>query len=875
MTRPVVRRRLRVRTYLAGLILVFAVAAIAGAVYAGKQSNHDARNQALQEAAFAAKSGSRVIGEGVGILRGAIGGLAGDPGIPAILANPSTCALGYAQVGPFPTGHIDVLRPSGAVVCSSAPLRKRHASYAGQSWLAAARTSPVTIGPITDSVTGEPVALFTVPSRHAIIAAFINLRPIGPELARELAGLPGLRFIVTSADSRMVLARSIDPGLFVGRSIVDTAFYRRRANPERSDLGGTIRLFARASVAGVGWRVYVGVERATALSAASHLYHNELLIILAALLIVLAAAAIVERRVARPITQLSAVVRRGPDATQSVGIPHAPAEVADLAEGFEALGATVREQLAERERAEELARSAEAEASATAAEYRNLFENHPQPMWIYDERTLEIFEVNGSAIDQYGYSREEFLAMTIKDVRPSEDVPVLLESVAGAPIRDQSGPWRHLKRDGTLIDVEITSHLVEFRGRKGRLVVVSDVTERQRLRSQLDQVQRLESLGKLAGGVAHDFNNLLAVILNYAGFVKEQLPSDVGESTSWSQTRADVEQIEQAARRATDLTHQLLAFARREMIHPEVINLNESVRETHQLLGRSLGEHVELSVVLENDLWPVLADPGQVEQILVNLAVNARDAMPDGGRLLIKTANVEVDESYATARPGLTPGRYVSLRVSDSGLGMNAETLKHAFEPFFTTKPKGEGTGLGLATIYGIVTQAGGSARLYSEPGHGTTCVVMLPAADQPASTPVSLEFGDLDGHGEVVLVVEDEHGIREVARRILAHHGYEVLTAANGADAIELAGTHDGAIDLLITDVIMPRMMGLEVAEKVTAIRPEIRVMFMSGYAEPLLDSSRPLAQGTILMEKPFTEAVLLVKVREALGASARPVTG
>ncbi|HET6870825.1 MAG TPA: ATP-binding protein, partial [Solirubrobacteraceae bacterium] len=288
------------------------------------------------------------------------------------------------------------------------------------------------------------------------------------------------------------------------------------------------------------------------------------------------------------------------------------------------------------------------------------------------------------------------------------------------------------------------------------------------------------------------------------------------------------------------------------------------------LLRRSLGEHIELSTVLEDDLWPVLADPGQMEQILVNLAVNARDAMAGGGRLMIETTNVDVDESYATARPGISPGRYVRLRVTDTGEGMDQATLERAFEPFFTTKPQGEGTGLGLATIYGIVTQAGGYIRLYSERGFGTGVTVMLPATTERAAPTRPEDGRDLVGNGETVLVVEDEAGIRDVARRILERRGYEVLTAPGGTEALALLGSHDAPIDLLITDVIMPRMMGPELAGKIAALRPSTRIIYMSGYAQPLVGSAQGVPADTILIEKPFTEHALLVKVREALGKPA-----
>jgi PAS domain S-box-containing protein len=843
---------LKLRTYFAGLIVLFAAAALAGVFYARHESEQNARSQALEEAQFAARSAAKLTGEGVTILQEALGGLAANPQMPALLAHPAGCTLSWGQVGAFPSGHLDIVRPNGAVACTSlGKAAKRGTPYAGQPWLATARSVPQTVAPGRDPVTGRPAAIFTAPLHGAIAVALVNLEPVGRSLVMQLAGPKDLRFIVTTADGRYVLARSTESARYVGSSIVRTAFFRDAGTTEHPDLGGTTRLFEQAIVPGLGWKVYAGIDRSVALASAGSLFDRELLLILAALVVVLAATAVVQRRIARPIQRLSASVRRGGADGQAV-VTGAPAEVVDLAGSFDGLLSSLR--------------STEQEASAAADAYRELFHSHPQPMWIYDPETLEIFQVNSSAVEHYGYTREEFLAMTIKDLRPPEDVPALLESVAGAGFRDGSGPWRHVKRDGTVIEVEVASHVVEFRGRTGRLIVAGDVTERQRISRQLEQVQRLESLGQLAGGVAHDFNNLLGVILNYAAFVHEELRTADGER--WETTRADVEQIEQAARRASELTHQLLAFARREVIHPEVISLNHSVDNTRRLLRRTLGEHIELSTVLEDDLWPVLADPGQMEQILVNLAVNARDAMPGGGRLLIETTNVDVDESYASGRPGVEPGRYVRLRVSDDGSGMDPATLERAFEPFFTTKAKGEGTGLGLATIYGIVTQTGGYIRLYSEPGFGTTVTVMLPATSERAEPGGPAGEPDPTGRGEVVLVVEDEDGIREVARRVLERRGYEVMTAPGGPEALELLGAYDGRVDLLITDVIMPQMMGHELANEVAALRPHTRIMYMSGYAQPLVGSAQGVPTDTILIEKPFTEHTLLVKVREALGA-------
>ncbi len=847
---------MKLRTYFAGLIVVFAVSALVGVVYARDESEQSARRQGLEESAFAARSASNMIGGRAGTLVGALTGLARDSQVQTILAHPEQCTLNFSPLGTFPAGHIDLIRPNGAVVCSTLlTAGERGGSYAGQSWLAAARSAPQVLAPEHDPVTGQRVAIFTAPLDGAIAAAFVYLNLVGPNLNLQLTGTKGLIYIVTSPNGRLLLAGTTEPQ-FVGDSIVRTAFFRSANAPERPDLGGTVRLFAEADVPGLGWRVYAGLDRSVALAAASTLYDRELLVILAALLVMLAATALVQRQIARPIQQLRTAVRRGGHG-EGPSVAGAPAEVVDLAQSFDELVSSLR--------------AAEQQASSTADAYRDLFQNHPQPMWIYDEDTLEIFEVNESAVADYGYSREEFLSMTIRDLRPPEDVPALLESVATAGARDGSGPWQHIKKDETVIEVEIVSHKVVFRGRRGRVVVAIDVTERQRLQRQLDQVQRLESLGQLAGGVAHDFNNLLGVILNYAAFVGEELDYAAGEEPGrWTAVRGDVEQIEQAARRATGLTHQLLAFARREVIHPEVINLNESVEDTEQLLQRSLGEHIELSYALQDNLWSVLADPGQMEQILINLAVNARDAMPSGGRLLIETDNVDVDENDASSRPGLEPGRYVQLRVSDNGEGMDPGTLERAFEPFYTTKPKGEGTGLGLATIYGIVTQTGGSVRLYSERGLGTTCTVMLPATAERSAESSPDDNGDLAGRGEVVLVVEDEDGIREVARRVLVRGGYEVLTAPGGPEALALVHGRDGPIDLLITDVIMPRMMGHELAGEIAALRPSTRIMYMSGYAQPLVGATQGLPADTLLIEKPFTERTLLIKVRQALGTSA-----
>ena len=339
-------------------------------------------------------------------------------------------------------------------------------------------------------------------------------------------------------------------------------------------------------------------------------------------------------------------------------------------------------------------------------------------------------------------------------------------------------------------------------------------------------------------------------------------PADI----DWESVRRDIGQVQQAARRAADLTRQLLAFARRRVIQPQVLDLNQIITGLEPLLTRTLGEHVLLSTVLAPGLSPVLADPGQIEQVLVNLAVNARDAMPAGGRLTIETAGAELAEAPAGRAGRLRPGSYVTIRVSDTGTGMPREVIDRAFEPFFTTKPEGQGSGLGLATVYGIITQAGGDVRIYSRAGLGTTITALLPRSGMAGPAPAAPVMEAADGQGEAVLLVEDEGALREVIRRMLRRHGYEVLAPPSGPAAAELSASHPGRIDVLLTDVVMPDMQGPEVAGLVQAARPGIPVLYMSGFAPGFLGAEGALPPGVRLIEKPFPENVLLAALRQVL---------
>jgi hypothetical protein len=386
----------------------------------------------------------------------------------------------------------------------------------------------------------------------------------------------------------------------------------------------------------------------------------------------------------------------------------------------------------------------------------------------------------------------------------------------------------------------------------------------------MEQAQRLEGLGQLAGGVAHDFNNLIAVILNYAEFVGEQIEEAEVHSAGpqWKAVSADVDQIRRAAERAAGLTRQLLSFARREVIQPQVVDPNELLDNMASMLRRMLGADLELITDLAPDLPPVLLDPGQFDQMIFNLAVNSRDAMPDGGSLTITTDTFRVDRAYAAEWSSVLPGDYVRVTVVDTGTGMPADVLKHAFDPFYTTKSKGEGSGLGLATVYGAVTQAEGHVRIQSEPGRGTTFIILLPVTTQTAIEAAQLSSHNPTPYGLTALIVEDEDALREVTRRLLTRQGYTVITAANGVEAIAAANSYQGTIDLLLTDVVMPQMLGKEAAEKIRQIRPDIRVLYMSGYAQPVLASQGRLDPDVTLLDKPFTERDLLDKVSSVLSA-------
>ena len=478
---------------------------------------------------------------------------------------------------------------------------------------------------------------------------------------------------------------------------------------------------------------------------------------------------------------------------------------------------------------------------------------------------------NSGAEHLYGYTSQEIVGHNVSELFPPNSVQELvsiLDRIRRGE-RIEQFETKRLGKDGSILDVSITISPIRDASSAviGASTVARDLTERNRaeadrraFEARLQQGERLESLGQLAGGIAHDFNNLLAVILNYAAFVAE-------ETSDRPEVRADVEQIEAAAERAVTLTKQLLIFGRREVIQPEALELNAVVADIENLLSRSIGEHIELRCNASANLPRILADRGQVEQVLLNLAVNARDAMPDGGTLTIETSVAELDEGYSRIHPHVNPGQYLELEVSDTGSGMSAEVSAHIFEPYFTTKPPSQGTGLGLSSVYGIMTEGGGSLSVYSEEGMGTTFRLYFPITEQPL-TPAALGSENYEkGHGETIIVVDDEPSILEIASRILRQNGYSALAAATYDEALSLAETQD--FQLLLTDSVMPGMSGRALAQRMDEVRPGRAVLFMSGYSAGALSPHRIVDEGVTFIQKPFNRRTLLEKVHDALRES------
>jgi two-component system cell cycle sensor histidine kinase/response regulator CckA len=969
------------RAYFALLFVLVVGGSFARVAYLDREAGRDARRDATQDALSSAIAAAEQLDNHVALLKSTAAAVAANPQIARILDNPQACTLSFDGFAGPDRGHLDVIRADGSVACSSRKLTgdAPGAGYGESAWLPTVLSRAAFLAPVRDDIVGGQVAIASspIPGGKGFVAAFADLAALGQHLTSLYGGGRATEFLVVTTDHRTVVARSNQPSKWVGTKLAPAQVHSE-AESEWRDLDGVSRLYAHAPAEEAGWNIYVGEEKSSVLASIARLHERQLKLMGIGMLLFLLAEALIYRKVASPIRRLSGAVRaaRGDDAHEPVSVS-GPAEVQTLAEDVNALTASVQRELHERRRAEE--------------SYRLLFEGNPSPMWVFDAETHRFLAVNDAAIAAYGYSRDEFFALAIEDIRSPEEVSRLNAVLADReldPGLRSAGIWRHKRKDGTEFYAEISSHDHRFEGRTARVVISLDVTERVRaeqalrrsearyrdlfenasdlivtgdldgrltavnetclrvlgysreemagiqinmndfiagdkraqsvvardqklagaeattvyeselvardgrriqveiasrliledgvpvgteaicrdiserkqLEEQLRQGQRLEAIGQLAGGVAHDFNNLLTVISGYTEVLLE------GRDRT---AEPELDEIAAAAERAAILTRQLLAFSRRQVLQPRVLQLNDVVEGLTPMLSRLIGEDVELVATLAPSLDSVHADPNQLEQVLVNLAVNARDAMPEGGLLTIRTANVELDDEYVAHHADAVVGPHVMLSVSDTGVGMDAETLSHVFEPFFTTKPLGVGTGLGLSTAYGIVTQSGGSMWVYSEPGHGTTFKALLPRAGVPATEDATRTPEPAAASGsETILLAEDEESLRRLTARILEQRGYEVIAAETATEAVRIAERNGRKIDLLLTDLVMPELSGTALAERVCTLLPDVRVLFMSGYSDEIVTRNGTLTPGSAFLEKPFSANELAAKVRETLDA-------
>ncbi len=683
-------------------------------------------------------------------------------------------------------------------------------------------------------------------ARLGYIARWIAIPPDPrtPEAVASLVGMGARVYIGSAGGAWTDQARTTGPPPVPAESLLEMRIYEREA--------GVRQLAVGAAVEGAPWMTVTEFPIATILAPSAAFLRRGLLGGGLLLGVGLVLGALLTRQVTRPLRELTEATDRMTIGDRSVRVPvRGGDELGRLGAAFNAMAVEVETEVEAR--------------SVAEAQWRLLFAENPFPMWVVDLETLGFLAVNHAAVERYGWAPEEWAIMTIRDIRPAEDVDAMHASLARyAHGGMRAALVRHRDHEGRVFDVELNGREVDFQGRHARLVMGHDVTERQSLEAQLRQVQKLEAVGRLAGGVAHDFNNNLAVISACA----ELTISDLTEAGHPTDT---VEEILRAANQAHVLTRQLLTFSRQQVTRPIVLDPNVVVRDVERMISRIIEENVRITVHLSPATLPVRVDPGQLEQVLLNLAVNARDALPHGGEISMITTAREVDEDTIAMYGLATPGRYVVIAVSDNGTGMSREVRAQIFDPFFTTKEPGKGTGLGLATAYGIVSAAGGAISVYSEVGVGSTFRVYLPVATESAgevTRPVSASMGTLPKGNETIMLVEDDVAVRTITASVLTRLGYAVIAVEDADAALALDGDTMARVDLVLSDVVMPGMSGPELVEQLRAGNPSLRAVLMSGYAGDAIKSRGLEANGLPFIEKPFSVATLATTIRSVLDA-------
>jgi two-component system cell cycle sensor histidine kinase/response regulator CckA len=779
--------------------------------------------------------------------------------------------------------NIGVVNGDGSGFCSAVPFipRAKVQELAGfrpvveTKWFRRAiETKSTAIGDYQISATsGQPALIVAQPiidtsgAVERVAYVTIGIRSVN-RIVSQLQFPPGTMLALFDRN-RTIVARYPEPDRWLGQSLppmIQTPASRDRAREslvEATDDDGVRRLFATVPVqaqSGLETGLYASlVMDATGPPGGANRLLGRQLWLLAFVTFATIAVALIggELFVLRPVETLRGVTER-----LARGDFNARAQLDAGVPGLSELGQAVNTMAVALEARQRERDEAEAGLRASAEHYRQFFEDNPHPMWVYDPETLAFLAVNEAAVSQYGYTRDAFLTRTVRDLHPEADWPALDDRMR-ADASGYSGSWRHRTKDGQNVHVEVRSNVVPWRGRSACLALVDNITDRKALEDQLRQSQKMEAIGQLAGGIAHDFNNLLTVIHGYT----EILTGSLDESDA---RRSDVEEISRAAHRAAALTRQLLAFSRKQILAPRVFLLGDVVRELTPMLRRLIGETIDLKTIT-NDRDYVKADSGQFEQVLMNLVINARDAMPSGGRLTIETSSVALDDDYPRRHPSARPGPHVMLAVSDTGRGMDVETRARIFEPFFTTKPKGQGTGLGLSMVYGVVKQSDGHIWVYSESGRGSTFKIYLPRTEEPSELQERRpgQLARLDG-SETILVVEDEEVVREFVERVMRRHGYTVHAIADPKEAIEFATTRTLSVDLLVTDVVLPEMSGPALAELVQREHPGSKVLYMSGYTDNAVVRHGVLDAEMSFLQKPFTTEALLHTIRDVLDSSA-----
>ena len=769
------------RNYMALFMVVLLGVAGLAAFAVRSMAEMDARQSAGADASFASQRAAQQLKAGFDQIAAVSGPLAADPSMAIVFADPSKCHFGYAPIGAFATGHIDLVRLDGSVVCSSRKSPDTTSRiYEGQAWLVTPQ--PVVVAPTKDPVTGNQVVVVSYPvPGHGALAWFLDLAPIGPKLASEFgSGVHQLEFLVTSGDGKTVVSRSIDPARWIGRNI--SGFVSGSASASQPDVNGTQRIYGRSTIDPAGWRVYVGADEAAALSAADQLSNRSLAIIVGGVGVMLVVTFVVYRRIAEPVRQLSLVMRgsMAGDAVKAVG-PTGATEVTNLAWDFDRLMATVKHELADR-------LTKEQKALVSERNYRLLFESHPQAMWLYDVHTLRFLKVNDAAVDRYGYSREEFLAMTIKDIRPPQDLPKFLELLAmPQPQLDKTGPWRHLLKDGSTVQVLITSHSATFDEHEARLVLAEDLTESQQLELELHQSQaRAEANAELSKAkdemvsmVSHEMRTPLASIVGFAELL-------VTRKVTPEQRTAYLGVMLQEGRRLTALINDFLDLRRIEGGH---LTMRYAPADIRALIKRGVAliadpEGIPIQIRVPSNMPLVRIDGDAIFRVVANLLSNARKYSPDGGEIVVG-AGVIAD--------------MVEVYVQDQGLGIPADALSHVFRRFFRVDNPDhngiKGTGLGLSICKNIVEAHGGTIGVESDGlGKGARFHFTVPLARETART------GD-------VLVVEDDAGFAHLLQAELTGLSVSSTWAADAETAERLMMKKSARA--VVLDLLLPGLQG------------------------------------------------------------------